>query len=328
MAGQSQKRETLKEQQKGETMPAFNVSRSIQIDVPQQKVFETVADFGTWTIWSPWLCAEPEAKVTVTDNPNSVGSIYSWDGEIVGAGEIEHQVLNNYDRIEEEIRFTKPWKSKSKVSFDLQTEDATTRLSWTMDGSLPWFMFWMKPMMQTMIGMDYDRGLKMLKEWLETGSIASKTEIRGIETIGPIRMAGVSNTCRVEDVGSEMDRTMSEAEQKLSEHNLPADEGISVYKAFDMKKGTFGYISGFMIPESAPEELSGLTTWSLPGSRALRVDHVGPYCHLGNGWSAANQYARSRKLKQAKGGAFEIYRTSPKTTEANDLQTEIYLPLK
>ena len=47
-------------------MPRFHVQRSIQINASPEEVFNTVADFGTWTKWSPWLCSEPDAKVTVT----------------------------------------------------------------------------------------------------------------------------------------------------------------------------------------------------------------------------------------------------------------------
>lgn len=46
-------------------------------------------------------------------------------------------------------------------------------------------------MMKTFIGMDYERGLKMLKEWIETGTVLSKTNARGIETVRPMRMAGI-----------------------------------------------------------------------------------------------------------------------------------------
>ena len=74
-------------------MPAFEVQRSIVINAPPEKVFDTVVDFGTWTTWSPWLCAEPEAEVTVSEDPSSVGSTYEWTGEIVGAGIIEHRQL-------------------------------------------------------------------------------------------------------------------------------------------------------------------------------------------------------------------------------------------
>ena len=52
--------------------------------------------------------------------------------------------------------------------------------------------------------MDYERGLRMLKEWIETGEILSETTIRGIETVGPLRMAGVRKTCPVSEIGTSM----------------------------------------------------------------------------------------------------------------------------
>jgi predicted transcriptional regulator YdeE len=310
-------------------MPSFSVTRSININASQQRVFDAIADFKTWTTWSPWLCAEPDAAVTVSDDSNSVGSLYSWAGNVVGAGEVQHQSFDGLNRINDEIRFLKPWKSTSKVSFELKPAGDGTHVSWTMDGSLPWFMFWMKPMMEPFIGMDYDRGLKMLKEWLETGAIASDTQVLGVESVGPIRMAGVPRTSHISDISAEMGQAITEAEEKLSKLGLPASEGISVYTKFKMKQGIMSYISGFTIPESAPQELDGLTTWSLPASTAFRVDHRGSYEHLGNAWSAANQHVRYKKMKQSKAGTFEIYRKSPSDVEhCRDLETEIYLPLR
>ncbi len=55
---------------------------------------------------------------------------------------------------------------------------------------------------------------------------------------------------------------------------------------------------------------------------------MGNYDHLGNSWSAANQYARYRKLKQSKVGTFEIYRNTPNDTAPAELRTDIFLPLR
>jgi uncharacterized protein YndB with AHSA1/START domain len=186
-------------------MPAYHVYRSTEIDASPEKVFDAVADFTTWTTWSPWLCAEPEAEVKVTDDPSSVGSLYSWKGEVVGQGEIEHKRLEPGRLIEEEIRFLKPFKSVSEVSFDLEAAGSGTKITWHMRGKLPWFMFWMKPMMERFIGMDYDRGLRMLKEWLETGRVCSETKVRGRETVGPIHMLGVRKTASMSEMCSSME---------------------------------------------------------------------------------------------------------------------------
>ena len=69
--------------------------------------------------------------------------------------------------------------------------------------------------MEVFIGMDYERGLKMLKEWIETGQVLSKTTIPGVESVGPLRMAGVRKTCPISEVGPSMGAAFAEATQKL-----------------------------------------------------------------------------------------------------------------
>lgn len=310
-------------------MPRFHVQRSIQINTTPEKVFDTVADFGTWTKWSPWLCSEPDAKVTVTEDASSVGSIYAWKGEVVGQGEIEHRQLDPGRLIDEEIRFVKPFKSKSDVAFEMEPAGEGTKLTWHMRGSLPWFMFWMKPMMEPMIGMDYERGLMMLKDLIETGQILSQTKILGVESVGPLRMAGVRTNCALRDIGRSMDASFAEAKQQLSQHGLPTDGTmLTVYHTCNLKTQMFDYTSGFALPESAGSVPTELSSWSIPSTRALSVEHIGTYKHLGNAWSAANQFARYKKLKQRKVGTFEIYKNDPKETDPAELRTEIFLPLK
>ena len=308
-------------------MPKFHVHRSTEIAASPQRVFEAVADFGTWTTWSPWLCAEPDADVRVSDDASSVGSLYSWQGDLVGQGEIEHRRLEPGRLIEDEIRFIKPFRSQSNVSFDFEPAGDGTRITWHMRGSLPWFLFWMKPQMEVFIGMDYERGLKMLKEWLETGEIQSTTNIVGVEQMGPLQVAGIRRQCAIKDIGETMGDALCKAQQAIQKGGLPSDgEVVSVYHKFDIKAQQVDYTSGITVPAStaAPE---GLSLWSLPETRALRVTHVGSYENLGNAWSAAQQFTRYKKLKQ-RHAPLEIYKNSPEDTPPAELRTEIFLPIK
>ncbi|MBI1313593.1 transcriptional regulator [bacterium] len=311
-------------------MPRYEVQRSITISATPQQVFNTAADYSTWTSWSPWLCAEPDARVTVTDDANSVGSIYAWQGDLVGEGEIEHRDLQSGRLIEDEIRFFKPFRSKSKVSFEFEPADGGTKVTWKMQGSLPWFLFFLTSMMKSFIAMDYDRGLKMLKEFIETGDVLSTTTIVGVEPVGPLQMAGVRRSCTLAEIGPAMTSAFGEAKEKFCQLGLPADGGgaISVYLDWDLKTQTFDFISGFLLPESFTGSVGGLTRWSTPQVSAFRVDHTGRYDHVGNAWSAAHQVARCRKHKIRKSGTFEIYRNDPDQTVPADLKTEVYLPLK
>ncbi|HMO12505.1 MAG TPA: SRPBCC family protein [Pirellulaceae bacterium] len=311
-------------------MPAFSVAKNIVVNASADKVFATVADFGTWTSWSPWLIAEPEAKVVVSSNPSSIGSTYAWEGDVTGQGIIKHVKLEPGQLIEEELEFIKPFKSRAKIAFEFRPSSSGTEVIWTMESSLPWFLFWMIPMMKTFIGMDYRRGLNMLKDYIETGSIPSKTIVHGVEAISPLRMAGLAGACHVDNVGETLHTKYVEVERIFNRLGISTEGGmIAVYTRFQVKQQVFQYICGYVIPanENVPLDC-GLTTWSLPACKAFRVEHIGSYRHLGNGWSVANQIARYRKLKQQRIGTFELYRTTPPTTPEAELATDIYLPLK
>ena len=309
-------------------MPGYNIRRSVLINAPADKVFEAVADFSNWTTWSPWLIAEPDAKVEISENPSAVGGKYSWDGELVGSGEVEHKLLDRNSLVQDEIRFRKPFKSVADVGFELNRTGKGTRLTWYMDGYLPWFLFWMKPSIMTFVSMDYDRGLRMLKDWLESGTIHSKIDIRGVETVKPMRVLGVRRQCAIDEVGEAMSQAFNDAREMCARNKLNAEGTmVSVYHKLDMKKQQFDFTSGFIV-ESDSLEPAGMHSWRLPACQAFRVDHQGHYEHLGNGWSVANQHCRYKKLKQSKVGAFEVYRSTPDNADANDCVTEIYLPLK
>ncbi len=310
-------------------MPKYQVVRAEVINVPSEQVFQTIADFKTWKTWSPWLICEPEAKVVVTDNSNSVGSNYEWTGKLTGQGKIQHRTLVENTLIEDDLNFIKPFKSYADIRFQIAEHAAGCKVIWTMDSSMPWFLFWMIPMMKTFLGMDFARGLRMLKEWLETGEITSKSTVHGVQEVEQFRIAGIANSCAVDDVGASMEASFAKARSEFKRLGIPLDgQMVSVYTKFGMKSGTFDYISGYIIPEnvSIPSD-SSLKVWKTTSTKAFHVAHVGSYEHLGNGWSIANAHVRGHKLKQCRGGTYEVYRTVPPTPQSQ-LLTDIYLPLK
>lgn len=309
-------------------MAAFNVERSIVIDAPSEKVFDTVVDYGTWTGWSPWLCIDNSAEVTVTDDPRSVSSIYHWAGEVVGEGEMEHVELDRPHSIKDELRFIKPYRSTSKVRFVIESAPGGTEISWQMFGSLPWFLIWMRSSMETFIGMDFERGLKMLREKIETGEVLSQTEVMGIEAIESRDIFGVRKSCSIDEISPEMKKAVETTTSKFSENGIAADgEMVSAYHPVDLKKRRFDFTSGFCV-DSGGGPPSGLAHCHIPAGKALHIRHVGSYENLGNSWSGAYQYARYKKIKIAKKDAFEVYRNDPSDTPPAELITDIYLPVK
>jgi effector-binding domain-containing protein len=289
-----------------------------------------VSDYRTWTTWSPWLIAEPQAKVDISDRSNQVGSTYHWSGKVVGEGRLEHLRLETDRLVEDRLDFIRPTKSKSKTGFKFEAIANRTKLVWWIDGNLPWYLFFLTPIIKTMVGMDYQRGLMMIKELAETGRITSSTEVLGIESIPPIRVAGLQAQSSVFNIEQSMEEMLVKLESEYQNQGMPKEGAmVAVYTRFKVKQGIFEYLLGRAIPDTLliPTP-SSLKEWKFPQARALHVRHTGSYKHLGNAWSIANRIAEHQKLKLNRSASFEIYTNSSHDNPEESLQTDLYLPLR
>ncbi|MGI9428480.1 MAG: SRPBCC family protein [Bythopirellula sp.] len=309
-------------------MPAYHIQRSITIDAPESKVRPAIENFAEWPKWSPWLCMERDAKLSVHGTPGQVGHGHSWEGEVVGAGSMNIVDAEN-STLRMQLDFLKPFKSQAKVVIEINPlGDAQTEVTWHMDGKLPFFLFFMIGMMKAYIGMDYERGLRMLKEYVETGTVNSKTEFMGIVDAPTYQYLGVAGECATDAIGESMGQTMPRA------HQLAAESGLEIngppgalYHVFDMKGRRVKYTS--IMPVKAARPVSGAVHGEIQPCKALKIVHQGSYEHLGNAWSTAHSHLRYKKLKPHKTQcAFEIYPNDPEETPVEEILTEIYVPIR
>lgn len=302
-------------------MPKFQIEKSIDINAPAAKVRRIIQDYGQWGVWSPWLCMEPDATLQMEGTAASIGHAYSWQGDMIGSGRMAlAEVTGNVDKMD--LTFLKPFKSTAKVEFETTTiDDNNTKVSWRMDSGLPFFMFWMVGTMKAMIGMDYDRGLKLLKEYAETGTVTSKTEIVGIVEVPQTHYIGVDASTPLPEIHHSMDTTIPRV-IALTEGKTTDDIIGSIYHKMDIKKQHCEYTS--FAPVSQAD-----ATDSIASCKAIKVVHTGSYPHLGNAWSTANTYQRHKKIKKNKLiPPFELYINDPAKVAGKDLVTEIYLPIQ
>jgi len=308
---------------------AYRVTRSARIDKPVGEVFAAVDNLEGWPQWSPWLYVEPGAKVEVRGDGRTVGSSYSWEGELVGKGEIEIVRIDAPTGLELEIRFEKPFKSKAQVTFSFGEKEGETEVTWSMNGRIP---IAMRKTMVAWIGMDYERGLAMLKALVESGRVASATEIVGAVERPELHFVGVERSCELDRIGEDMDQAFSGLEAKLAEFGVePTGPSLCVYEEYDLVTGECDYVAGVPVaPESLPEGLpDDFIQATLPAHRAFEVVHTGPLDFLANGWATGFQHVRHRKLPQRKGMyPYEIYARAPRNTPADEVRTEIFFPIK
>ena len=305
-------------------MPKMNVKRSIVINAPKTKTKEFLSDFRNWKSWSPWLVCEPEAKLNYADD----GKYYKWEGNRVGSGEMK-VIAESDSKIDYDLTFLKPWKSKAKVSFILEESGEGTNVSWTMDSSLPFFMFFMKKSMETYIGMDYDRGLKMLKEELEEGKINSELEFLGTTNFEACNFIGIKTNTSFSAIDKSMEKDFTALDTFITENSIEViGNPFSEYQKFNLVKDNVVYVAGFPVKEKPVNLPTNFFYGSLPAYKMQTVRHKGKYEHLGNAWSTIMMMERNKEFKKNKKGyPLEIYLNDPSTTAAEDLVTDISMPI-
>jgi len=307
-------------------MPKIAIQKSVVIDAPIDRVFAVVRDFEQWPIWSPWLIADPGGEVTFPED----GLSYSWEGEVTGAGGMEVLREEAPESIDYRLTFLKPWRSVADVRFAFSEKGYQTEVVWSMDGSLPLFMYFFKKMMEGFIGMDYKRGLDMLKAYVESGAVPSKLEFLGRSSLDGFNFVGVRTRCSMAEIGPSMGRELGMVRDWLSTAGLePAGVPFSIYHKWDVVRDSADYTIGIPLKGLPPAVTKDLVSGSVPDCEVYRIKHTGPYRYLGNAWASGIMHARNKQFRQNRAvHPFEIYENDPAEVPEGDLVTVVHFPAK
>lgn len=308
-------------------MPKIHIEKTEIIKAPLEKVYDLIADFHHWPIWSPWLCSEPDTKVNVRED----GKYYEWEGKIVGAGNMTVLKEEQLKNVDYDLTFLKPWKSKAKIRFELQEVQNGVEAKWIMDSSLPFFMFWMKKMMIAFVGMDFKRGLQRMKELAEHGRIRSVMEFKGIVSIPAVKYIAKKTECTFEGLSEAMKVDFERMMPYMMENHREkvAGQAFSEYHKWDMVNGKGIYSACVPINEVPSDLPSDYVVKERPAMRVHVIEQTGPYNYVGDVWSAQYQHAQSKQfVMNKKIDPIEVYLNSPKDTAEENLKVSIQFPVE
>ena len=305
-------------------MPALNVTKSVVINASAAKVRSVITNFKEWKPWSPWLILDPNTTLNYADDGNS----YSWESSRIGSGEMKITSQSD-DKLDYNLTFLKPWKSKSKVQFLLNENGDHTEVTWKMMGALPFFMFFMKKQMEAFVGMDYEKGLQMLKQYIEEGKVDSHLDFKGIGDFPGCDYIGISKTLdmdKMEEMGHDFEALRKFGEERSLFFDMPP---FCIYHKYDPVKKKVKYTAGVPVsslPNDLPDEM---ITGKLPAMKVHTVTHTGPYRYLGNVWGAQQSMMRAKEFKPKKGiHPFETYENMPGEVDEKDLITHVHFAVK
>ncbi|WP_426625761.1 SRPBCC family protein [Leifsonia sp. McL0607] len=151
------------------------VERTDTIRAPREAVQPLIAELPNWVEWSPWEGMDPGMKREYTGEPGTIGSTYSWNGNRK-AGEGRMTITAVYDDgVGIDLDFTRPFRSSNHVRFVLTPEGAGTgagagtgtRVIWRMESPKTFFSRFFN--LDKLVGADFEKGLRQLKQLVEAG---------------------------------------------------------------------------------------------------------------------------------------------------------------
>ena len=304
----------------------FSVQRSISIKAAPSAVAQHIVNLKNWEKWDPWTAREPDCTLTYSANDGEVDSWYTWEGQLLGAGKMTNLAVSD-SKIEQKLEFFKPRTATYTVEWELEGEsDGSTKVVWRMLGNLPFFMRWLGPKMDAMLGPDYELGLALLRSVADPNAPQIKLTFADKTTFPGHR-------CLLHSVSGDLATIQAAMEEhfvkmrELAGKNA-ADHPFTLYHKMAMTD----FQIDLAVPVSADFDASQAGDYrvaSLAGGDFARATFQGPYSELRHAWHYAISLAQMKKIKAKKSGQLEVYRVSHGDAESdNDYETDLLIPLQ
>jgi len=146
------------------------VSRSIGISAPPEKVYSYVNSMQQFNRWSPWFGLDPDAEVIYSGPDTGEGAAMAWSSENPSVGKGKQEIVKAIDNQLIETKLEFDGQGDALARWVLEPDSGGTKISWefsTQWGYNPIGRY-MGLMMDKWVGGAYEDGLNKLKALVES----------------------------------------------------------------------------------------------------------------------------------------------------------------
>ncbi|MFL5066725.1 MAG: SRPBCC family protein [Xanthobacteraceae bacterium] len=143
----------------------FEVQRSTSIRASAERIFPFINDLRTFNTWNPFDKKDPNVKGTYSGPESGKGAAYAFESSQAGTGRLEIADAAPPSRVTMRLTMIKPLAADNRVQFILQPQGDMTRVTWAMDGDVPFVgkLIHLFVDMDRMVGQEFANGLAELK---------------------------------------------------------------------------------------------------------------------------------------------------------------------
>lgn len=143
-----------------------SLHRSLDIQASPQQLWPLLVEPQRWSVWSPWHLKDPAMRQSFSGPAAGVGAQWNWESSIQGRGRMHIDEAEDAQRLVYTLHF-EDMGQEARGAITLQPLDGgMTRVDWSFSmrlGHNP-VMRWFGLGLDTLVGRDYEIGLKRLAE--------------------------------------------------------------------------------------------------------------------------------------------------------------------
>jgi effector-binding domain-containing protein len=307
------------------------VQVQVQIDANPATVFALTNDFHRFTLWSPWLDTDPNARIVYSGPIRGVGATMTWDGAIIGTGTQQITASDAFERVEFAIN---PGESgEARAWFDFVADNGMTTTIWTFETDYGYNVVgrYFALVLAGVVQRDNTKGLESLKELAETLPRADFSDIE-IEQIvveaTEIAYLPATSIPEPAAISAAMGDAYFEVLSFIDEHHLAeAGAPLSITRSFSGAQLLFdAAIPVRGVSDSTPRDSTTVKIGQTYAGKVIRVRHIGSYQSLGTTHRKIAAYLAALGIDRA-GDAWESYVSDPTKVPESELLTYVYYPI-
>lgn len=312
-----------------------HVERSIVIERPPATVFALLNGFRRFNEWSPWADLDPKTVYTQEGPAVGPGARFSWASENKDVGSGSQEILESVpgDHVKVRLIFA-DFDFDNTATYLLAPEGTATKVTWTYDsdfnGDLLGRLF--GPMMDSMLGPDYEKGLAKLKPLAES---LPAVDLAGFDvTVADAKPIAIASTMGTSTTDSaDIARAMTAAYAKINAAMAAASlkeaaPPLEITHKWDPQGKVYEFEAAIPVDRADAVLPDGdVKIGATPGGLTATVKYVGPYAGLSAAYEKLAAWQKATGL-ESNGDPWEQYLNDPGTVAEAELLTAINQPVK
>jgi effector-binding domain-containing protein len=306
----------------------YKVERHITVGADKAILYTLTCNLNLWDLWSPWTKEfDSTAQFELSGTDCEVGTIWKWDGKLIGNGQLRITETNPGERFSYDLSFDEgKMHSNGYFRYEPAGEDSVT-VFWSDEGDLGFNPVnrYLGLFLEKMMAPDFEKGLAKLKEVAEERATWPLIEEKMIsEQIALL----VRDSAGPETYGQVMGRGYGEIMQMITRKKLKMTGApFAIYIFWDSATQRSVFDLGIPIDTIVP--VAGrIRVETIPAQEVVIAHYFGSYDKTADTYYILDKYIMQSKRTVA-GSPWEIYITDPMTEpDTMKWETQIIFPVR